>query len=135
MSIKKLLDPKNDYVFKRIFGHSGNEQITKKAKLERLSSSYAFIRFKDTLDNKRQMVDDLMNDALIFINNTLKEKKNSLSQHTAKLDALSPLKVLSRGYSLATDNEGNLISSVKDAVSEKEFTLKLSDGNAKAKFI
>ena len=25
----KILDPKNDYVFKRIFGHVGNEDITK----------------------------------------------------------------------------------------------------------
>ena len=25
----ELLDPKNDYVFKRIFGYSGNEEITK----------------------------------------------------------------------------------------------------------
>ena len=24
-----ILDPKNDYVFKRIFGHVGNEEITK----------------------------------------------------------------------------------------------------------
>ena len=29
MIIAKLLDPKNDYVFKRIFGHTGNEEITK----------------------------------------------------------------------------------------------------------
>ena len=28
-SIKKLLNPKNDYVFKRIFGYVGNEEITK----------------------------------------------------------------------------------------------------------
>ena len=27
--IEKLLDPKIDYVFKRIFGHVGNEDITK----------------------------------------------------------------------------------------------------------
>ena len=27
--ISKLLDPKNDYVFKRIFGYMGNESITK----------------------------------------------------------------------------------------------------------
>ena len=26
---KKLLNPKNDYVFKRIFGYKGNENITK----------------------------------------------------------------------------------------------------------
>ena len=25
----KLLNPKNDYVFKRLFGHVGNETITK----------------------------------------------------------------------------------------------------------
>ena len=29
MYIVKLLDPKNDYVFKRIFGYVGNEEITK----------------------------------------------------------------------------------------------------------
>ena len=28
MNIADLLDPKNDYVFKRIFGHIGNEEIT-----------------------------------------------------------------------------------------------------------
>ena len=27
--IRELLDPKIDYVFKRIFGHKGNEEITK----------------------------------------------------------------------------------------------------------
>ena len=27
---KKIYTPKNDYVFKRIFGHVGNEEITKK---------------------------------------------------------------------------------------------------------
>ena len=29
MYIGKYLDPKNDYVFKRIFGYTGNEEITK----------------------------------------------------------------------------------------------------------
>ena len=29
MNIADLLDPKNDYVFRRIFGHTGNEEITK----------------------------------------------------------------------------------------------------------
>ena len=29
MHIGKLLDIKNDYVFKRIFGYTGNEEITK----------------------------------------------------------------------------------------------------------
>lgn len=29
MNIAELLNPKNDYVFKRIFGYTGNEEITK----------------------------------------------------------------------------------------------------------
>lgn len=112
-----------------------NNLETKKSKLERLTSSYAFLRFADNLYDKHQMIDDLLNDALISINNTVAEKKNSLSKHIAKLDALSPLKVLSRGYSLATDNDGNLISKISDAKPDKEFLLRLSDGTAKGKFI
>lgn len=90
-----------------------NNLESKKSKLERLTSSYAFSRFTDTLT----------------------EKKNSLSKHIAKLDALSPLKVLSRGYSLATDTDGNLISKISDTKSDKEFLLRLSDGTAKGKFM
>ncbi len=112
-----------------------NNLENKKSKLERLTSSYAFLRFSDTLYDKHQMIDDLLNDALILINNIVKEKKNSLSKHIAKLDALSPLKVLSRGYSLATDNDGNLISKMSDATPDTEFLLRLSDGTAKGKFI
>ena len=26
---KKLLSPKNDYIFERLFGHKGNEELTK----------------------------------------------------------------------------------------------------------
>lgn len=35
---KKLLNPKNDYVFKRIFGYKGNEKITK-ALLENITGT------------------------------------------------------------------------------------------------
>ncbi len=112
-----------------------NNLETKKAKLEHLCASYVFTRFSDTLDAKRQKIDTLVNNTSVFLENTITKKKNSLSTNIAKLDALSPLKVLSRGYSLATDTEGNLISSAKYAKSQDEFTLKFHDGNAKAKFL
>ena len=56
-------------------------------------------------------------------------------KNIAMLDAMSPLKVLSRGYSIATDTEGKIISYVNDAHAGKEFSLRLSDGDTKAKFI
>lgn len=107
----------------------------KKSKLLRLSSSYAFLRFTDTLNNKRQALDSLTQEAFDAVLALVDKKKNILVNNITKLDALSPLKVLSRGYSLATDKDGNVISSVKDAKTDDEFTLKLHDGNTQCKFL
>ena len=46
----------------------------------------------------------------------------------AKLDALSPLKVLSRGYAIATTESG-VIKSVNDVAAGDEFVLQVADGN------
>jgi len=43
--------------------------------------------------------------------------------------------VLSRGYSIATYEDGKVISSTKDATADKEFSIRLSDGSVKGKFI
>ena len=49
---------------------------------------------------------------------------------TAKLDAMSPLKVLSRGYCLTVDNEGAVVGSVKKLKKGDRLTVRLSDGSA-----
>lgn len=59
----------------------------------------------------------------------INEKKRSLAELSAKLDALSPLKTLSRGYSIAVDTTGNVLKSTKDFTDEMEFVLKLNDGD------
>ncbi len=112
-----------------------NNLKIKRAKLDKLSSSYAFSRFSDVLAEKRQNIDTLLSEASLALNNIISKKKTSLVSNIAKLDALSPLKVLSRGYSLATDTDGKLISSVKNVNSDDEFMLKLQDGSTKCKFL
>ena len=112
-----------------------NNLERKKLKLEKLSGAYAFSRFRDALSSRRQYIDSLIISANASTNKIISDNKNKLITNIAKLDALSPLKVLSRGYSIATDNEGNVISSVKDAHAGNEFSLRLSDGSKKAKFI
>lgn len=59
----------------------------------------------------------------------INEKKRGLTELYAKLDALSPLKTLSRGYSIAVDTTGNVLKSTKDFTDEMEFVLKLNDGD------
>lgn len=60
----------------------------------------------------------------------LNGKRERFVRLTAKLDAMSPLKVLSRGYSMATDGQGELIKSVGGVSVGDRITVTFSDGAA-----
>ena len=60
------------------------------------------------------------------------EKLNSANRHrfvalASSLDAMSPLKVLSRGYTIATNN-GSVVRSVNDADKGDRLSLRVTDG-------
>jgi exodeoxyribonuclease VII large subunit len=46
----------------------------------------------------------------------------------AQLEALSPLKVLARGYALASSEQGKLVRSVDDTVVGQQLFVRLTDG-------
>ncbi len=54
--------------------------------------------------------------------------KKRLSQLCAKLDTLSPLSVMARGYAIPMEEDGTVIKSARSLVSGKEFSLRLYDG-------
>ncbi|MBE7045204.1 MAG: exodeoxyribonuclease VII large subunit [Ruminococcaceae bacterium] len=58
----------------------------------------------------------------------IQKGRYQLSELCAKLDALSPLQVMARGYAIALDAEGNVIRSAKDLKKDDTFDLKLKDG-------
>ncbi|MHA6483801.1 exodeoxyribonuclease VII large subunit [Paenibacillus sp. strain BS8-2] len=59
----------------------------------------------------------------------MKEKKQRLHGGIRQLDALSPLKVMSRGYGLIYDNEGQrLLKSIDDTAPGEGLSVKLVDG-------
>lgn len=62
------------------------------------------------------------------------EKKTIMVKYISKLDALSPLKTLTRGYSLV-QLEGKVVKSVKQLKKDDEIDIRLSDGKAKAKIV
>ena len=61
------------------------------------------------------------------------ESKQKFSAMTGALNALSPLAVMSRGYSVATDNSGNVVKKVSDL--NGEFNLRLQDGERKCRTV
>ncbi len=54
--------------------------------------------------------------------------ESSVGRYAASLDALSPLKVLGRGYSLVQDSEGHVIDSAKKLTQGDKVQVKLLDG-------
>ena len=81
--------------------------------------------------NLRRMDLDLLREKLLASQSKiLAEKKHCFSVLTASLDALSPLKVLSRGYSAAFDESGKVIRSVAALQPEDSFNLLFADGQA-----
>ena len=59
-------------------------------------------------------------------------KADSLEQIIAKLDTLSPLKTLSRGYAIISNDDGKIIKSAKNLKSNDNIKIKLMDGEKNA---
>ena len=76
-----------------------------------------------------QLLQNRLISAQIQQNNRKKQRFIGL---TAKLDAMSPLKVLTRGYAMAQTEDGSLIRSVSDVKPQDQITVSLADGNVTA---
>ena len=62
------------------------------------------------------------------LHGTLAVERERFARLAAALDALSPLKVLSRGYALTTDGAGRVLASVSGVEPGDNVTVRLADG-------
>ncbi|MBR2241309.1 MAG: exodeoxyribonuclease VII large subunit [Clostridia bacterium] len=69
------------------------------------------------------------------ITNKIKDNKTKMVELITKLDTLSPLKTLARGYSLATNTDGKIVKSVKELNKDDELIIRFQDGNTNVKVI
>ncbi|HEX2251373.1 MAG TPA: exodeoxyribonuclease VII large subunit [Gemmatimonadales bacterium] len=63
----------------------------------------------------------------------LQEKRSVIERLAAQLDALSPLRVLSRGYSVAMSEDGRVLKRRADFLPSEVFRLRVSDGDLRAR--
>jgi len=63
----------------------------------------------------------------------LQQTRALLTAHSARLDALSPLKTLARGYAVARDENGRVLKQIKQLPAGREFTLRVTDGEVDAR--
>lgn len=86
---------------------------------------------QDYINNCSQRLDMAVKDMLVNTKRIAELKRSQLSTVAARLDALSPLKVMMRGFALPVTDNGEVIKSVKKLDKEKDFVLKLHDGSRK----
>lgn len=82
------------------------------------------------IDNRRLELDRSRERLAAAEDRILALKRQRFVASTAKLEAMSPLKVLTRGYAIADDEKGNSIRSISSLSRGDKITLRLTDGSA-----
>ena len=79
------------------------------------------------IDQKLQLVDNCLTSTLLSIQRKLDTENARFSATAARLDALSPLKVMSRGYSIVTKDK-EIVTSSKKLEKGDRITVGFADG-------
>ena len=93
-----------------------------------LSASPALQSPVSYLNQKRKSLELLKNRLVSAQSNATHRRKQHYIGLTAKLDAMSPLKVLTRGYAMAQTESGDVLRSVEQVTESDTITVTLSDG-------
>lgn len=135
----ELAVPDQDALLQTLDGFSAamitalNRQIkASRQHLKVLSASPALQSPVGYLNQRKNNLELLKNRMVSAQTNLLNRKKQSFIGMTAKLDAMSPLKVLTRGYSMTQNAEGQVVRSVRQAEIDDVITVTLSDGKLNA---
>lgn len=80
------------------------------------------------IDQNRQSVDTLQMRLQESMTRFLADKNGILNLLAAKLDLLSPLAILGRGYSLTYDDRGNLLRSASQVEPQEQVRIRLGEG-------
>ena len=124
------LDELNNRLQSQTYKHLEKKQLQLDTLLSRLKSNLP----QRKIIEQRQKLEHISARLTQLINNNLQYNQSNLQLQMAKLDAISPLKTLDRGYSITKDKQsGKLITSVKHAKSNQSILIQLTDGEISAK--
>ena len=101
-----------------------------KLRYEKCMNSRVFKEPLQKINEKYILVDMKIKSIQNSILSIYNKKKTEMVKNISKLDALSPLKTLSRGYAIASIN-GKVIKSINDVKKDDEIDIKLIDGITK----
>ena len=119
--------------FSTVMVNALNRQIkASRQHLKVLSESQSLKSPTGYLEQRRKNLQLLRNRMISAQNASLAKSKQRYIANTSKLDAMSPLKVLTRGYSMAQTEDGTLLRSVSQVELGQRISVSLSDGRISA---
>jgi exodeoxyribonuclease VII large subunit len=100
----------------------------RRSRLTKLAASRALSSPENYLQDRRMLLDYQQRRLIAGLNVSVGQQQRRLAALAAALDALSPLKVLGRGYSIARLEDGAVLTSADQAPPDTPFRLRLADG-------
>jgi exodeoxyribonuclease VII large subunit len=97
-------------------------------RLSRLDRRLASVSPREGIRDTAKRLDVAKLKLLQRMNTQMKDHKHTFAMHLKRLDALSPLKVMQRGYSLVYDEKKKLVKSVEEVQLGDIVRVRLTDG-------
>ena len=101
---------------------------TIKLRLAAFSRENAKNQLESRLNRQRMTLDTLSTDMKHGMQTLLNQRKSKSELLSHKIQALSPLAVLERGYSIVTDRSGKTLKNIDQVKTGDSISIKLSDG-------
>lgn len=99
-----------------------------RTRLNALARSSILRRPMDMIRQRQQQLDESFSDLTNTMKSVVEHNHNQLSLASARLEGLSPLSVLSRGYSVTTLKDGTVLRHTDDITPDTEIHTRLSRG-------
>ena len=122
--IKQTLSKDQSYLYKSILNYLKN----KREEIDSFSDNKYFKDPSIMVTDRRVTLLDYHNEISKHITDKISLCRQDIKRQSSTLNALSPLAVLSRGYSVVKNREGQYIKSVKNVNVGDTLKIKLSDG-------
>lgn len=103
-----------------------------KQRLNAIKNSRSLQSPVNYINDRRLHLDNIHARLTANAERVVRKRRERFVALTSQLDAMSPLKVLSRGYSMTKKEDGTLIRSCKDTVCGDKLQIALSDGRIHA---
>lgn len=106
---------------------------TARARLDRIVSRRIFQQPQDLLNEYSRDLDAVSDQLSRLIQNRITDASYKLQEASVRLQAINPLQVLARGYSITSDSSGRMIKSSEQLEIDDEMTTRMTWGEIKSR--